>query len=181
MPVVKIELTPNDYVVANRLHSRGRVLRFIVGLLIGYAGVLAVLFTLNHDWPQNAAEWQNFGSGLVAVLFFGAVWLLIVRYVLLPWRSRRIYRQQKNLHQEFEYSWDESALTVTGKSGYNTTPWHDFLKWRESANMFLVYRSDIMFNMLPKRFFSDASLIDDFRSALETGISPIEGRRRKGG
>ena len=176
MTPLNIVLESDDYIAANALHCRGQYVRLFIGMVVGY---LVVVLGMSAVLDRSLPEPVGFGIGLAAIVALGGVWLLCARFVLLPTRSRRIFRQQKNLHQPFQITWDDETMATTATSGHNTTPWQDFLKWRENTKLFLLYRSDVMFNLIPKRAFSDSEGVEDFRRLAKEKICATQGRRRK--
>ena len=50
-------------------------------------------------------------------------------------------------------------------------PWSDLTKWREGEGLFLLYGSDLIFYVLPKRAFQDAAAVDAFRDLLSAKIA----------
>jgi len=45
-------------------------------------------------------------------------------------------------------------------------PWSDFLKQRESDRLYLLYLSDALFLMMPKRVFHDDGLSKSFAAMV---------------
>jgi hypothetical protein len=98
--------------------------------------------------------------------------------VILPWRTRKLYRQQKSLQRPQKISWTEEHLSVQGEGFSSEAPWSDYMRWREDEKIFSLYLSDVMFRIIPKRAFSDVGPIDEFRELLRRKIAPKEGQKR---
>lgn len=113
------------------------------------------------------------GTALLAALN------LLSRWLILPIRARRIFQQQKNLQRPYRVSWDAENVQTSSTSGSSKIPWADFLKWRESKQLFLLYRSDVLFQMYPKRYFTPEQ-VNEFRSLAKRNIAEVAGRKRKG-
>lgn len=77
------------------------------------------------------------------------IFCTIVRFIWLPHFSKRIYTQQKDLHEATELSWDSVGFTATNSLGHATLPWADFYGWKHGKSMFLLYRSEALFNFFP--------------------------------
>ncbi len=103
-----------------------------------------------------------FGGGSVGV----AVLHVVVRYLLIPNRGRRIYRQQKNLQREYQFSWDDQGVSVHAEGYLENLRWADITKAKENEAMVLLYRSDYNFSLFPRRRFSSAEEYAQFRSHL---------------
>ena len=155
----------SDYVRAQYLHTRPRPVYKVLGAI-----VLALFL-----W----AAWHSLTSGDFGVfdlLFLATAVLLILNFtVYLPWKTRRIYRQQKALQRELAYKFDDDGVSVTNENGQSLTPWDDYLKWKQNDNLILLYLSDCMYHMLPNRFFSNANEVDGLREILRSRIGK-EGR-----
>lgn len=52
-------------------------------------------------------------------------------------------------------------------------PWSDYLRWKEGGKCFLLYMSDNLFQIVPKRFFHSDSDIDTFREMLTMRIGRV--------
>ncbi|HEY0231396.1 MAG TPA: YcxB family protein, partial [Dokdonella sp.] len=85
----------------------------------------------------------------------------------LPRRARRLFAQQKNLQRPVTFSWDEDGLAWASVNGSGRTPWADYLKWRQNERLYLLYHSDLMFQMLPKRAFASAAQQQSFARHLD--------------
>lgn len=145
---------------------------------------------LNYRWTTKKTIWV-FGSTIVSSVFSGLLWhfgpkLLAVavvfpllgaligdsvsRYIYVPWKARRVFRQQKSLRREFTLAWSEQGVYSKDSNGEYSSSWGDFLDWKESDQLFLVYISDINFYMIPKRAFADKAGLEDFRNYLVANI-----------
>lgn len=151
MTPLRLDYVAEDYVSAAKLHglwSKRRLLT-VVGIAIA-AGV--ALLVLHPRWPAVAAAGVLGGAiGLLAC--YALSWSFY-----LPWKARRMFGQQKSLHETYELEWDEQGLSVHGRLAQSTTPWDAYLKKKENERIVLLYQSDLLFQMLPKRAFTAAQL-----------------------
>jgi len=156
-------LQPNDYVRAQFLNLRPRPVYKVVGVILLAAAI----------W----AGWYSFSQGdieLLDYLFVAAILFLILNFaVYLPWKTRRIYKQQKAMQRELTYRFDESGVFASNENGQSTTPWEDYLKWKQNDHMILLYLSDCLYHMIPKTLFHQS---DDFDKLLELVKSKVERR-----
>lgn len=161
---VKGVLQPSDYVRAQYLHLRPRPIYKIVGIII------LVLFL----W----AGWYSVSKGNLETLdylfFLVTVFLILNFAVYLPWRTRRIYKQQKALHRELTFKFDDGGVSASNENGRSLTPWEDYLKWKQNEHLILLYFSDCMYHMVPRHFFADAQVFDSLRELLPGKISKHE-------
>jgi hypothetical protein len=71
----------------------------------------------------------------------------------------RVFTQQKDLSAPFEMTLTDQEFSMRNEFGESHLPWDSFVKWKEDKEMLLLYRSDVMFQMLPKRLLhSDGEL-----------------------
>lgn len=81
---------------------------------------------------------------------------------MLPRRARKQFAQQKNLQRPIEFSWDEQALHWASANGNGQMPWSDYVKRRQNERIVLLYLSDALFQMIPKRCFDEPAQLQDF-------------------
>ena len=156
-------LLPDDYVRAQYLHLRPRLAFKILGVLIVFAALWAIWYSMSKG--------GLIGPGWIDYLFFAAiVYLCLSFFVYLPWKTRRTYRQQKSLQRESRMMFDEAGIVVDNELGHATVPWSDYVKWKENDHLFLLYVSDPVFHVLPKRYFSGADEVEKLRQILQAKI-----------
>lgn len=156
---IQVQLDVDDYVVAQRLHTRWTKKRLLVSLCACIAGGLLALS--EYEWLFVV------GCGLIGGAVGGAVAFEITRKLQLPRRARRLFAQQKNLQRPATFSWDGEGLAWSNANGSGKTAWTDYVKWRQNERLFLLYHSDVMFQMLPKRAFQGAEQLQSFAAELE--------------
>ena len=94
----------------------------------------------------------------------------VMRFVYIPWKARRVFRQQKSFHRSFELSRYDTGFTARDSNGQYTTPWSDFIKWKEDGRLFLLYHSDVLFHMVPERAFPSENSLSESRSLVQKNI-----------
>ena len=151
-------LEVDDYTRAARAHSFQRLPRIAL-TLAGIAGLLAIL-----AWLELIAWW------LVGSLATGAaIGLAIIvagLFILLPGRTRKLFRQQKALSRPMKLTATDEGLRIEqGEEDRSLLPWSDCHRWEEDATLFRIYRSEVLFHMVPKRWL-DADQMEALRSAL---------------
>jgi hypothetical protein len=174
---IDIQLSEEDYVAANRLSLSYRRMAYLllIGALVMVGFIVAVQYMF-HGGVLNLPLLVVVVGGYFVVL---AIWMAVVRFLLLPVRARRIFRQQKAMRRQHRLSWDENGLIVESTTGHAITLWSDIVKWRENRRLFLVYTSDIHVRMVPKRAFSTPEQVAEFGHLLRTKVSPRPGVARK--
>lgn len=155
---IRVQLDVEDYRAAQLLHSQWTRKRFLAFLGIALLG--ALLMALRQEWSLIV------GGGLLGGVLGGAVGAEIVRRLVLPRRSRRVFAQQKNLQRPVTMHWDSEELRWSSADGSGKTCWVDFVKWRRNDRVLLLYHSDLLFQLLPMRAFTSEELWASFETEL---------------
>jgi hypothetical protein len=155
-----------DYLEAQRTHRQKRGWRRVGWialwvLITGQIGLFALAALGDSQWA-----WP---LGLLVAVLAANVWFERVR---LPRYCRRIYDQQRGMREPFR-SW-LSATEIRSETALGTSAhdWTAFIRWRESAGLFLLYQSDCLFNMVPKRSFGSEAELVRFRRLLTERLGP---------
>jgi hypothetical protein len=153
MITVTGKATFDDYLRAQRDHSRKRDLTIIISLAV--IAVFVVAVSRNYVFPAIVLGY------------------LAIRPFYMRSRSKRFWDQTPSAHQgEKSYGLDETGFHATDDEGNpSVTHWDKFLKWRESEHTFFLYLSPHMFLFFPKRLVAteDCARI---RQLLKEGIEP---------
>jgi hypothetical protein len=158
MPTGTLQL--DDLVRAQRLHLRPRRAYARVGVvLLALGGVTAiVLLVAPGEW-----HWGRLVMPACLAYLF-ASW-----YSLLPYLARRQYAQQKDLQRELSFHAAEDGLHARNELGQAIRPWSDIRKWKEDEHLFLLYITDSLYLMVPKRMFEQEAELAAFRGFLPQG------------
>ena len=88
----------------------------------------------------------------VVVIIMLAVSMIYSLYI--PYRVRKIFAQQKELHLPLKMEFSEEGIRFENANSQGIRKWDVFLKWKENQNMMMLYLSDVMFMMLPRRMLT---------------------------
>ena len=158
MVQVKGQYQLADYQAAQRLHAQGNRLARAAGYVI--LGVISLLALVSLFLALTGkTPW----TGVIIPVLLPVFWVLI-QYVLLPRQVARVFAQQKDLSAPFEIGLDDEGFRLENQFGSSRVPWQDFAKWKQNGELLLLYRSDVAFHMLPKRFLpnpADAEFVVD--------------------
>ncbi|WP_157771968.1 YcxB family protein [Ralstonia solanacearum] len=149
------QTTELDAIGGYRLHytmNRAKAVRTAMVLALAVATYVA---TKN---PYAAA----LAGGAAGILVLHAV----ILYVVVPNRGKHLYQQQKNLHLEYPFTWDDQSVYVHAENYQEPLRWADLTKAKENEAMVLLYRSDYNFSIFPKRCFSSTEEYAEFQSHL---------------
>jgi len=154
---LKIKISEKDLLNCYRLH--GKITKNHIILLGGL--IIAAIVIASQ-------------SGLMALVYavagsVGGLLGIVVYYTLImPFKSKKIYRQQKSLHTGFELTLTEHAINITSANACVTTPWHEFHQYKQNKGYVLLYHSDVLFLMLPKQ-----QLTDELNTTLQSHLGKI--------
>lgn len=152
---------PSDYVRAQYLHIRPRPLYKVLGTIVFALFLWAAWLSVTSD---------DFGTFDVFFLLF-IVALILNFTVYIPWNTRRVYRQQKALQRELSFGFDDAGVSISNENGQSMTPWSDYLKWKQNDQIILLYLSDCMYHMLPRRMFADSAGFESLEELLARNIA----------
>lgn len=96
---------------------------------------------------------------VIAVLSFGLA-LLGIAVMNCQIFTRKVFKQQKSLRREFQFQWDDAGTHFKSEVGETHLKWDEFIKFHQNKNMILLYISDYLFFMLPKRLMTDEQAAD---------------------
>ena len=160
MVQIKGQYTLDDFQKAQQLHARQGAAsygtRVFLVLIAGlfYLSLVILVLVGRLLWPYLLAP-------LALLLVF-----LLFQYVYRPYMFGRTFKKHKDLSAPFEMQLSGEGLSVSNPKGSAQIPWTNFIKWAEGREMILLYRSYIMFQMLPKRLFASASDLQYLREQL---------------
>ena len=170
---IKGQYTLDDFKKAQQLHARqgaaaadSPILLVIVIALFYLSLLLLVLL--------GRLQWTYLLAPLAILLVF-----LLFQYLYRPYLLRRVFNRQKDLSTPFEWELSESGLSVGNPDGNALIPWVDFKKWAEGKEMILLYHSNNVFRMIPKRLLSAESDLQYLREQLTQNKIPDAGEANK--
>lgn len=87
----------------------------------------------------------------------------------------------KGIKCPFELEIADSGLNISNEFGYSNRPWGNFIKWKENRDILLLYHSDVLYSILPKRLFADPQQVDTIRAHLQRSkVPPASSRSQIG-
>lgn len=169
---ISYTLTEQDIVTSLRLqYLRRAVSRRSLGTNAFFLAVLW-LAILGVNLKQRAPLADSALSALTAcaVALGGTLLMSAVGYAFAAHRGRRLFRQQRTLHDAYEVTWSEAGLEVHGTAITSKLSWSDHESWQKEALGYLIYLSDYNFNLLPRRAFTDDQQEDFESTMLRSGL-----------
>ena len=166
-----------DYLNAQLLHLKpgkfDRIMYYVLFIIMILDVILGLYFLYLYVIGEYHAELGSILPIFILPVGLPLFWLLF-RYVLLPYQTRKIFAQQKELQPPFEMEFTDDNLVLSYEFGNAIRPWKNFIKWKENEKLLLLYLSDIMFVMIPKRFLTDPQQLEMIKSYIvKNGIRAV--------
>jgi hypothetical protein len=170
---IKGQIQWTDYLQAQLLHMKsGKLMSiFLYGILSFF-----ILIFLGGAYLAISGKF-DFLSLTLPLIFVGA--FLLYRYYLLPRQVRKIFFQQKELSSPFEIEINEEGLKFSNEYGNSLRPWDHYTKWKENNELILLYHSDLVYSIIPKRFVTDPSQIEKIKNYLINYRVPLAKARSR--
>jgi hypothetical protein len=142
-------LSPDDFRDAFRVHYRRRWFSYLVlypfcFCLLGF--LLVLLFKIpigNHPLKLLLLGVFAFGGGTMG--YYGC-FLLIRRKII------KAFERQPSLRGQQSWSFDESGVSYHSEKVTAQFSWTDYVRWKEDEAVFVIYPSDLIFHVVPKRW-----------------------------
>jgi hypothetical protein len=142
--MAQYNLTPELYLQAVRV--AGRRVFWILGLIISSFLLLTAFL---NSYREDDIDLSVFipVAGFACFWFFGLP-------LLQRWKIRRIYRQQKSLHEPITLTLGEDELTWTAPSGSSRIRWSDLYRWKGNDSLTILYESQAVMRVIPHECLS---------------------------
>jgi YcxB-like protein len=161
MITLQCKLTPEDYIKALYLNMRPSPWLKYVGIA-ALAFCLVMLVSAAFSSNRYIGGFRTF----VPMLGIGLFYVFILFYSI-PRNARRIFSQQKTLQVEYKTVISPEVIETTSENGSMRMNLSDFHKYKVSKDLVLLYQSQAIFHMFPRRFFATEEDFELFISYLE--------------
>jgi hypothetical protein len=151
--------TTADLISATWIHLRPRRSLGILGVVVILLSLVAVYLAFFGQYSAHPG-WSRW------ILVAALLYLALALGLGIPYRSHRTYQQRKDLQRPCSFSPSDSGLLFSTEGASGTKPWSDYLKWKEGRDTILLYMSDNLYQMIPKRFFASEKDLEMFRELL---------------
>ncbi|MEL7446276.1 MAG: YcxB family protein [Pseudomonadota bacterium] len=167
---VTYRISYEDYLSFSRLHQIRSLKPFVIFMvvLVGVIGVIA--------WLGGAPE-VAFG-GVIGAFVAITVLPLVGRYIVIPWQTKRSYREYSMMHEDMTLSLTSDEFRIEQQSGNVAARWDRMAKWDENEDVFLIYPTRNLAYILPKSDIGSAR-IDYAREQLRASGLMNKGTLRK--
>jgi hypothetical protein len=137
---MNIHISKHDLTQCYRLHGTPERKHILIISLITLVFFGYILLT-----KENAEILIPLG------LLGGTLTVLFLRYPLTAYKTDKIYAQHKGIEKEFEVQISQYNVTFSSDNGFSKHAWADFHRYKQNKHYLLLYLSDALFLMLPKK------------------------------
>ena len=163
--ILQGKLTAAEYFDAQLEHlRRQRSRRWFNGVMYVLSGLLLALFLLNGLIDQNWRWWLAWPLPIFISARAFDRWML--RH-----RTARIYAQQQSLQAQYDVELSDEGVRWLSATSDTEMPWAHYVKWAEGERVFLLYHSDCIMHIVPKRFFKSERTIEEFRALMTANVA----------
>ena len=147
-------VSAQDYVEAQAVHRR--TVAIWVNSVLGAIGVTGLVLL-----SIGVKPW-----GLILLMggLCGFLGEAIQARVYIPSQARKHFLQFKGIEAPITYDWNSEKFSVRSDRGNADRNWGDILKVREGDGLILLYTTDVLFEIVPKRWFATPAQMDEFRT-----------------
>jgi len=161
-----VTITEENYIRAGKMQLVPTHKQLINGKFVAFLIVLAGILGPIVFLRQGSMSMIPFGP---PCLLAG---ILIFPSIVLPTRLKRLYSQQRELHQPLTVEIGEEGIRGSNQLASTTRAWADFVKWIENDEFILLYLSDLQSLIVPKSQVEEHDTIDTIRSHLRAAGIP---------
>jgi hypothetical protein len=156
---LRYELTAPEYVEAWRLHLLGHYARPMNVIMIGALATMAYM-----QWRM--APGQSFSIGLI-VAVLALVGFRAYTYLRLPHlRLKKV----PDLLESHEVTIDEAQVKLKTRLVDAAIPWADFRNFRETHDLFILYKGPNAYLPMPKRALGGPERVEALRALLASKL-----------
>ncbi len=108
---------------------------------------------------------------VIGVFFISLFATLIILQIIMPYIvHRRIYFRNPRLYGKRTVTFDNEGLTSDSDLAHVEIKWSSFEKFRETKNLFLIYQTNDVAGITPKRAFPSPEAVEQFRNLLVSKV-----------
>jgi len=153
------------------VHDITRAWRILLILLTAGAAFVLVFEAVS---PPRAGDWSWPKYAIFFAVTLGFLYALFLGF--LPWANRRQIRRaherSKGAGLVITSVVSEEGLETRTALAESRHSWECFRKWKASEELILIFQTDVLFNMLPRRAFASQADFDAVREFLTRRLGP---------
>jgi len=165
---VTVVYTADDLARGQYLFYRTQLRRRSTWIAYGALWAFALVVFGALQWPLTAPAVVTLllMALLLPIVIVGLPWLIV--RITARWGARRALRKQVTLPGEHEFAWTAERLAMRSRYGTADVPWKDFVDVAQNDALWLLFVSDRMYYLVPKRMLSPEQMAS-FQHALASG------------
>lgn len=169
MTPVHFTLNEDVHITVSRGHNLDKWPRFALCMvpIITFA-VIAIFYIGNGSLSLKLFLKLVLIYGVESLLIIGLLFLF-TRYFTIPRQVRRVFTVNKSLSYQQSVCWDQETISLSSEEGNAKIKFSNFAAWKVVEGHVMLYRSDLLFHILPASIFSDDAqrnqLIEYIRNA----------------
>ena len=94
-----------------------------------------------------------------------------MRGILRSPGGTNVVTNNKAMQRGQQLSWSDEGLVLASEQGSTRIDWPDLIKWKEGDGVILLYLTDQLYIVIPRRCFPNEETYASFRSALQAHVS----------
>ena len=126
--------------------------------------------------PTQSGEGSGWSELLPWVMVFLIIWVTV--FLILRRTGRRLWEAQPNMALPTAAEATTQGLRIEDAHSTRQYKWSAFTKWRESDALFMLYLSDVTFQLIPKRALATPGQVEEFRRLLEQNVPSVDPQPR---
>jgi hypothetical protein len=164
-------MTEADYVAAHRDWFRSTIgkRKVIVRLAVGATAVFAIGMALAWSDGEGLTGQAIYAACLAAAFIVLVLFCLGLTYALMPRRAGRLFRQQTAMHKPMSVAWSDEGMVHRSANGEGRYAWSDLHRWSTARSAILIYQTDQMFHVVPRRVLTAGQTADLIKTLNEKG------------
>lgn len=156
-------ISEDKYVRAAKLYGAPTRKQWIYNVL-GLVILIVVAIFGHFELIRFAA-----GCGIVA----GVLGYLAATFYLIPSQARRQYRTTPAAKVPFGIALVEEGIRINQPDSDALLKWEYLFKWRENEEFILLYQSNRLYSIIPKRFAAGGLDIAGLILKLQEKVGPV--------
>jgi len=173
---LNFQLTPRDIYKANvavtgQVLGRLRIILMIVMTLVGGSALFIIV-------GRGLGQHVPLGEGATWGILFTPLFFLYLFYGAPYFNAKSQYKNSENLRNTIRYSISDDLVTLQSATARSEMRWTTFLKAQETADLFLLYVRKGIAHPIPKRAFTSAEELSEFRELLRRHVKTVSFRTR---
>jgi len=152
-------ISENDYLRAMKLYAK-----ITPKVAASYILAVAVLAIVALFGPMAVK------AGVAGGLIGGAFVIVVGRFFIGPFITRRNYRKYKAIHEPIHVQLKEEGVAFSTVDASGVVRWEKIFKWRQNEHFLLIYPMPRLFHIIPKSIANSGFDLSSLINILESKV-----------